>query len=61
MKNIDKARIVKDFVSKRGGFPIVWTCAIAPIETLEKAYKLITENPKLTLEEFKLVMEIDCE
>jgi hypothetical protein len=61
MKNIDKARIVKDFVSKRGGFPIVWTCAIAPIEILEKAYKLIAENPKLTLEEFKLLTEIDCE
>ena len=29
--------------------------------TILRFYKLITENPKLTLDEFKLVMEIDCE
>ena len=58
MKCIDMARIVKDFVAERGRFPIVWTHAIAPLEILEKAYKLITNNQNLTLTEFKEKMGI---
>ena len=61
MTQIKKVALVREFVNRHDGYPIVWILAVITAEKLESAVKLIQTNPNLTLKEFRAKLGIDRE
>ena len=58
MTILEKVCFVRTFVNNHDGYPIVWVKAILTIEKLNKAVKLIQDNPDLNLYQFRKEMQI---